>query len=135
MGLFSADLDVYHAVVVDPDDTERRYTIDLRRLDAGQHAKVDDILFDLERGEGEYRLALITAAIAGWDIDGAGAPTPDKIAGLRPEVLQQIWAQLDSRDVNPFSAADQLVGLTREPATAKTEPPAPADAAAASVSS
>lgn len=131
MSWFAEDAERYTFEIVDPDDPSAKATVTCKRLNAGDHAAVVDLLHDDERGEGETRMLIVARAIVGWTL-----PVPyseASLAGLAPAVFLQIWAGIRQEDVNPFGQAALLVASQRSEAEASTamDSPAPAEPAAA----
>ncbi len=130
MAWFSENAETYKIEIVDPDDEAIRATVTCKRLTAGDHADIVDVLFDEERGEGGQRLLIVERAVVGWTLPEAY--TPAMLSGLKPEVFLQIYAGIKDVDVNPFAPAARLAASLKreEAATTGMETPAPAEPAA-----
>lgn len=131
MGWFTDNADTYEIEIVDPDDESNKATITCKRLTAGDHADVVDLMHDDEEGEGQVRRLIVQRAVVGWTLPEAYAPA--MLDGLKPEVFLQIWAGIRSEDVNPFGPAVRLAASLKT-AAAGTQPegsPAPAEPAPA----
>lgn len=130
--MLASELPTYTIDVLDEQDVE--YSVTLRRLSAGDHAEVQDLMFsgDEDTGtEGRTRLMLVQKTVVTWTKPDVGPPTPATISDLPPGEMLQIYVQIDDRDLNPFTAAVAArVKLQATRDTAKTEAPAPAPAAA-----
>lgn len=111
MPWFASEAETYDVEVILREEDEdgqvlvdERATVTLKRLSAGEHAVVQDAMFDDEQGEGHTRLVLVQAVVVAWTIPG-GPPTEARIVELDESVFLQIYAGIKAADVNPFAAA------------------------------
>lgn len=107
MPWLSEEAETYKVEVRNPDNPEEVAEVTLRRLNAGQHAEVQDSMFDEEKGEGHTRLVIVRHAIVDWTLP-VGAYSPDKVQALDPAVFLQIYAGIKKEDLNPFGQAVRL---------------------------
>lgn len=135
MGWFADDEDVYTVDVLEH-ETKLKGVVTCRRLNAKQHAEVQDAMFDAEEGEGSARWLIVKNVIVKWDLEVPEGKekvpySEAALAALSPVVFQQIYAGIKREDVNPFVPAFAAIAELRreQAATPSTEPPAPAEPA------
>lgn len=130
MGWFASEEEHYTVDVLEPDSDERG-VVTCKRLTAGEHAQVQDAMYDAEQGEGSARFILVKNAVVSWTL-----PIPyteSTLASLSPVVFQQIYVGIKKEDVNPFAQAALAAARLRAEAadSPTTESPVPVEPVAA----